>query len=107
MLEFPVGKKFDGLSLFPEESRLKQQVRFHDGIFWETIKVFEVEENESFLEGRSKSPLGKTSLQGHLSPLKSRSCPPSCAGILTFGSFAGCLAVARADPSSHPFTLLP
>jgi hypothetical protein len=106
MLELSIGEKLDGLSLFPEEARLEQQVRFHHSIFRETIEVFEVEDRKSFLKGRAKPPFGKAALQGHLPALESGLDPSSRAGFLTLGSFAGGLSVARADSSTHPFFLL-
>jgi hypothetical protein len=107
MLELSVGKKLNGLSPFPEEAGLKQQIWFHNGIFRKTIEVFEVKDDESFLKERAKPPFRKAPLKGHLSTLKSSLDPSSCTGLLTFGSPASCFAVARTDPSSNPFSLLP
>jgi hypothetical protein len=77
MLEFPVGKKLDSLSPFPDETGLEQQVRFHDGILRETIEVLDVDDGESLLKRRTKPPLGKASLNGHLSAFKTGLDPPS------------------------------
>ena len=107
MLELPIGKKLDGLSLFPEETGLEQQVGFHDGILRETIEILDVKDGESLLKRRTKPPFGKAPLDGHLASLKSGLDPSSGTGLLAFGSFAGCFAMAGANPSSYPFSLLP
>jgi hypothetical protein len=94
MLEFSVGKKLDRFFLVPEEAGLEQEVGFDHGISRKAIEVFEVKESEPLLEGRTKSPLGKSALHRHLAPLKPSLDPPSGTGLLAFGPLARSLPMA-------------
>jgi hypothetical protein len=104
MLKFPIREKLDRF-LFFKKARLKQEIGFHHRIFREAIEVSHMNDGKVFFKRGTKPSFGKASLERHLASLKTRFGSSPGTGILTFGSPAGCFAMARSNSSAHSFPL--
>jgi hypothetical protein len=85
---------------------LDEEKGVHHRIFGEAIEVSHVDDGKAFFKRGTKPPFRKATLKRHLASLEARFGPSAGTGILTFGSFAGCFAMAGSDASPHSFNLL-
>jgi hypothetical protein len=100
MLKLAISEELDGLFLL-QKAGLKQQIGFHDSVFWKTIEISHMDDGKVFLKWRTKPSLGKPALEGHLTALKTCFGPSPRTRILPFGSPAGRLAMSGSNPSAH------
>jgi len=105
MLKFSIGEQFNRISLSPNEAGLSQQVGFDNRVSGEPVEITDMDNSVLLSEGTSESPLGKTSLKGHLSSLKTGLGPATGPGFLALGPPTRCLAVAGTNSSAHSFPL--
>jgi len=107
MLQCPVRKELHPASFLPYQARLEEQVRFHDGISWEPVEVFHMDDRIRSSEKIAKTSFGKAPLKRHLSTLEPRLRAPAGTGVLSLVAFASGLAVARTHAPSYPFSFFP
>jgi hypothetical protein len=69
MLKFPIRKKLDPFFLFCK-ARLNQEIGVHHRILRETIEVPHMDDGEVSFKRGTKPSLGKPTLEGHLTSLK-------------------------------------
>ena len=106
MLKFSIGEKLHRFFFF-QKAGLNEEIGFYHRIFREAIEVPHVDHGKVFLKRGAKPSFRKASLKRHLTPLKARLGSSPGTGILTFGAFASCFAMAGTNPPAHTFSLFP